>query len=289
MSHVAPTSVSDGHTMTGARYSTLQGDICATFVDEHTGPFQSYTAPNLCADHYLPYNVDTHLATGRAAPVPLSSLETQLIPDDPFQFFSPSGVSCSVPSYQGTIQNPFAGPQQNWTQPFVQSGETFPMGDAYEPYGSSIYTSTNMELPSTSAQVWANSLGIWDNPPTISETSSFPAQGTSHGSSHQLGEINLTEGFFDFSASRFHEYRQSFPLENVEPNLNSVGAPLENPRADNFNNDFSMLLDSSTTAKRLDPDLAAVLLGIPEDPRIATENKELPFSYKIGSGQITGG
>ena len=291
-SHVALT-VSAQHRLTDARHSIRQGDAGATFVDDHNEPLQAYTEVDLYVNNFIP-NVEQHLASGWAAHLP-PGLGTQGEQGDPFQYVHNIGIDRNESSYEGVMQlplgeNSIASSQHAWTRPpFTQNREAFPNGDAYGEFAD--FISRTMDAPLQSNQHWGNSLALVDNSPEMfrTEMSSFLGQTISCGNTHPLRDVNATDDLLDFSESHAHEYWQSFPSANVEANANTLGGPLENRPAYDDVDDFSMFFDTSTPTKRLNPNLAAVLLGIPEDPGITYRNEELPFSYETRSSPNNGG
>ena len=291
-SHVAVT-VSAQHRHTDARHFVLQEDAGTAFVDDHNKPLQTYSSS------FLP-NVEHHLTSEWPAQLP-PGLGAQAEQGDAFQYVRNIGMDPNDSSYEGMMQfplgeNSFASSDPTWTRPpFAHYREAFPMVHAYgvfdDPQGYPDFISRTMDVPLHSYQLWGDSLALMDNPPEVfgTEALSFLGQSMSCGGTHPPKDVDATVDLLDSSGSQAHEYWQSFPPQNVEANASTQGTPLENRPADDDMDDFSMFFDTSTPTKRLSPNLAAVLLGIPEDPGIANRNDELLFRYEIRSSPNNGG
>ncbi len=302
-SHAAlPVSVHQNFTDAGR--SVLHGDAGATYHD-HTEPLQAYAKPELWPSNFL-QSVETRLVAGWAAQRP-PALGAQTAQDDLFRCIPSIGMGLNESSYDGMMQLPFgenlfAGPQYPWTgPPFAQSGEAFPSGDAYgELDDSQMYlnfTSGTMDTPLQSDQFWADSLAVVDNPPEgFGQVGSSLRDQTMPCSSIQPQiDINVTQDFLDVSGGQSSENWQVFPSETVETNENAMGTTLENrletidqTKSDDID-DFCMFLDTSTPTRRLGPDLAAVLLGIPQHPGVIARDEELPFRYEARTRHNNGG
>jgi hypothetical protein len=285
-------TISTQHGVTNARQSVLQEEAGVTFVDDHSAK------GNLYANNFLP-NIEQDYVSGWAVHLP-PGLGVQVERRNPFQYVRNIGMDPNGSLYEGMMQAPvgeniFASPQHTLVRPpFAQNKDVFPLCNTYggfdDPQGYPNFISRTGDVPLQSDQFWGNSLTLVDSSPEVfgTETSSFLGQTMSCGSAHLLKGVNAAQDLLDFSGSHAYEYWQSFPSEDVEANANTLGAPLENRPADDDMDDFSMFFDTSTPTTRLGPNLAAVLLGIPEDPGRATGNEVLPFSYEPRSSPNNG-
>jgi hypothetical protein len=261
--------------------STLHGDAGAAYAQSHNEPLHLYT------NSFLP-NVETHFATSWPAQL-APGLGAQADQCDPFQSIPNTGIDPFTLSYEGMMQPPFsktshASLQDPWTGSLFAHGRESPStANAYGEFSSSQarpnFISILIGAPLQSEQFWANSSVLADSRREAfgQVNSSFPEQTMPYKSTHPRIDVNLTEDFLDFSGSQNVENWQSFRSETVEA---APGLTLDNRSAVDDFDDFSMFVD---TSQRLDPTLAAFMLGIPEDPGEATRNKELPFGYETSS------